>query len=81
MSTLSGKNYPSDPSVRTVQLGQFSDDHAELIAAALEQAGISWWYKQPGTISRIWEWGVRLYVDRERITDARALADTITSSP
>ena len=73
-SRLTGRNYPRDPSVRTTQLGQFSDEHAEVLAGKLESAGISWWFKQPGTISQIWEWGVRLYVDRDRLDEARALA-------
>jgi hypothetical protein len=62
------------PDVRTTYLGEFTQDHAERIAAALEDAGIVWWSKSPGAISRIWEHGVRLFVDRTRLDDARALA-------
>jgi len=69
-----GRAYPHDPKVRTVQLGQFSDEHGEQIAAELEKADITWWYKQPGMFSRIWEWGVRIYVDRERLDEAQAIA-------
>lgn len=62
------------PDVRTTYLGEFTQDHAERIAGALEDAGIVWWSKSPGAISRIWEHGVRLFVDRTRLDDARALA-------
>jgi hypothetical protein len=60
--------------VRTVHLGQFTHEHAEAIAAELERAGIAWWYKAPGFLSQIWEHGVRLFVDRERLQEARAIA-------
>lgn len=61
------------PGVRTVHLGQFTREHANQIAGELEGAGIVWWYKEPGFISSVWEHGVRLYVDRERLEDARAI--------
>jgi hypothetical protein len=67
----------SDPSVRTVHLGQFTHEHAEAIAGELERAGIVWWYKQPGYISSVWEHGVRLFVDRERLDEARAIAERV----
>ena len=60
--------------VRTVHLGQYTHEHAEAIAAELERAGIVWWYKAPGFLSQIWEHGVRLFVDRTRLEDARAIA-------
>ncbi len=60
--------------IRTVHLGQFTHEHAEAIAAELERAGIAWWYKAPGFLSQIWEHGVRLFVDRERLEEARAIA-------
>lgn len=62
------------PDVRTVYFGEFTQAHAEQIAAALEDAGIVWWSKSPGAISRIWEHGVRLFVDRERVDEARTIA-------
>lgn len=65
------------PNVHTVHLGQFTHEHAETIAAELERAGIVWWYKQPGYISSIWEHGVRLFVDRERLDDARSIVDRV----
>ena len=47
------------------------------MAGRLEAAGIEWWYKEPGFISVIWEFGVRLFVDRERLDEARAIADAV----
>lgn len=62
------------PDVRTVYLGEFTREHAERIAGALETMGIVWWYKDPGAISQIWEHGVRMFVDRTKLTEARAAA-------
>lgn len=66
--------------VRTVHLGEFTHEHAEAIAGRLEEAEISWWYKAPGYLSQIWEHGVRLFVDRERLEDARAIAERVLSA-
>jgi hypothetical protein len=63
--------------VRTVHLGQYTHEHAESIAARLEEAGIVWWYKAPGYLSVIWEHGVRLFVDRERLAEAKAIAEAV----
>lgn len=60
--------------MKTVQLGQFTNEHANSIAEGLEKAGITWWYKQPGFFSSIWEKGTRLYVDESRLDDAREVA-------
>lgn len=60
--------------VSTVHLGQFTWEHANAIAGELERAGIVWWSKQPGVISSVWEHGVRLFVDRDRLDEARAIA-------
>lgn len=60
--------------IRTVQLGQFTDEHANDIAGELEAAGIVWWYKQPGYFSSIWEKGTRLFVDDERLEEAQEIA-------
>jgi len=65
------------PDVKTVHLGQFTHEHAEAIAGELEEAGIVWWYKQPGLISTVWEHGVRLFVDRERLDEARAIVERL----
>ncbi len=72
-------NGRADPGrIRTVHLGAFTHDHAEAIAGRLEAAGIVWWYKEPGWLSSVWELGVRLFVDRERLQEAREIADRIS---
>ena len=72
----------SDGRVSTVHLGQFTPEHAEEIAGRLEGAGIVWWYKQPGYFSSIWEKGVRLYVDKERLGESQEIARRVlTESP
>ncbi len=63
--------------VRTTYLGQYTQEHANDIAGELEAAGIVWWYKAPGFLSQIWEHGVRLFVDRQRLEDARAIAERV----
>jgi hypothetical protein len=60
-----------------VHLGQYTHEHADAIAGELEAAGIAWWYKAPGFLSQIWEHGVRLFVDRARLEEARAIADRV----
>jgi hypothetical protein len=60
-----------------VYLGQFTHEHAEAIAAELERADIVWWYKQPGYISAVWEFGVRLFVDRERLDEAKEIVGRV----
>jgi hypothetical protein len=65
---------PMDPNVTTVHLGQFSRETANAIAGKLEEAGISWWYKEPGWLSSLWEFGVRLFVDRTRLAEAQRIA-------
>lgn len=67
--------------VRTVYLGQYTHEHAETIAGELEAAGIVWWYKAPGYLSQIWERGVRLFVDRERLAEAKAIAERVLAGP
>jgi hypothetical protein len=66
--------------VRTVHLGQYTPEHANAIAAELEANGIVWWYKAPGFLSQIWEHGVRLFVDRSRLDEARAIADRVLAA-
>jgi hypothetical protein len=65
--------------ISTVYLGQFTHEHANAIAEELEQAGISWWVKNPGTFAYVFlgEWGPRLFVDEARLDDARAIAERI----
>jgi hypothetical protein len=64
-----------DP-IRTVYLGQFDDERAERLAGMLERAGIVWSYKQPSRITQVFfvgEWGTRLFVDGERLEEAKTL--------
>lgn len=64
----------ADPSLRTVELGQFEHDHAERICADLERADIAWTFKEFGRIVRFFsmaDWGVRLYVDARRLDEAK----------
>jgi len=66
----------TDP-LRSAYLGQFSFERSNLIAEALEEAGISWTYKQFGRWTKLFfagEWGVRLYVDAGKVEAARAIA-------
>lgn len=63
--------------VTTVHLGQFTRESANEIAGKLEEAKISWWYKEPGFFSKIWEHGVRLFVDETRLEEARSLAGDV----
>ena len=65
--------------IRTVYLGRFTHENANRIAGELEAAGIAWWVKNPGTLSYVLlnEWGPRLFVDRDRLEEARAIASRI----
>lgn len=67
--------------ITTTYLGQYSREQANAIAAELEEAGIVWWYKQPGFLSWIWEWGVRLFVDETRLEEARAIVGRARLEP
>ncbi len=69
---------PENPDAITEYLGAFTHDHANDIAEKLEDAGIVWWFKQPGFFSQIWEFGaVRLFVDRTRLSEAREIAKQV----
>ena len=68
---------PTDPNVSTVHLGQFTRETANAIAGRLEEAGIAWWYKEPGWLSSLWELGVRLFVDRTKLADAQRIANDV----
>ena len=63
----------------TVYLGQFTHEHANAIAEKLEEAGIGWWVKNPGTLAYVllMEWGPRLFVDEDRLEEARGIAREI----
>ena len=71
---------PDRRDVRTVHLGQYTHEHADEIAGRLERAGIAWWAKVPGVFTQVWEHGVRLFVDRERLDEARAIADEVLAA-
>jgi len=67
--------------VHTIHLGAYTHAHAESIASELEKARIVWWYKAPGFFSQIWEQSIQLFVDRDRLDEAKAIADRILASP
>jgi hypothetical protein len=66
--------------VSTVHLGQYTRETANEIAGELEDAGITWWYKEPGYLSQVWEYGVRLFVDKSRLAEAKAIAERIVAA-
>lgn len=66
------------PNVRTTYLGEYTRTHAQQLADRLESAGIVWWSKEPSFLSRLWEYGVRIFVDRARLPEAQALAQEVT---
>ena len=67
--------------VHTIHLGAYTHAHAESIASELEKARIVWWYKAPGFFSQIWEQSIRLFVDRDRLEESKAIADRVLASP
>lgn len=68
------------PDVRTVYLGEYTEAHANQIAEQLEADGVVWWAKEPGFLSSLWEHGIRLFVDRTKVDQAKAVAERVTSS-
>ena len=66
-------------SITTVHLGQYTRETANEIAGELEKAGIVWWYKEPGWLSVVWEHGVRLFVDKRRLAEAKEIADRVAA--
>ena len=66
--------------MKSVYLGQYTDENANEIAGALESAKISWSYKQAGFLSRmlfLGDWGTRLFVDADRLDEAKAIAERV----
>ncbi len=64
----------------TVFLGQYTWEDANAIAEQLEDAGIVWWHKQAGPFVRFFfagDWGVRLFVEKARLEEARRLAESV----
>jgi hypothetical protein len=62
---------------RSVYLGQFTDDNAERLVEALEDADIRVWVKSTGRLVRAisaQDWGVRVFVDDADLERARAIA-------
>jgi hypothetical protein len=70
----------SDERVSTVHLGQYTRETANEIAGQLEEAGIIWWYKEPGWLSQVWEQGVRLFVDKARLAEAKGIAERVVAA-
>jgi hypothetical protein len=68
--------------VRTTYLGNYAWATANDIAGGLEDAGIVWWSKNPGTFTRVLfaEFGVRMFVDRARLEEAREIAGRIVAA-
>ncbi len=67
----------------SVYLGQYTDEVANAIAGELEAAEIPWSYKQAGGITKIFfmgEWGTRLFVEKERLVEAKAIAERVSTS-
>lgn len=65
---------------RTVQLGQFTEENAQKVLEALERAGIVHWHKRHGRFVQVLsaaDWGVRVFVEAQRLEDARAIARDI----
>jgi hypothetical protein len=69
----------SSERVSTVHLGQFTRETANAIAEELEAAGITWWFKEPGWLSAAWEFGVRLFVDKRRLSEAKDIVRRVTA--
>lgn len=70
----------TERSGKTTYLGQYTDEHAETIAAQLEEAGIYWWHKKSGRLVRTIfaaDWGVRLFVDESKVEQARAIVKKV----
>jgi hypothetical protein len=64
--------------VKTVHLCACTPEHAEEIGAVLEDAGIVWWVKAPSSgILTFLERDANVFVDRERLDEARGIARAI----
>jgi hypothetical protein len=65
---------------KSAYLGQFTDEVANMIAEELEGAKIAWSYKQAYWLTKIFfagEWGTRLFVDAERLDEAKRIAQLV----
>ena len=66
--------------VKSAYLGQYTDEVANAIASELEKARIAWSYKQAGRFTKIFfmgEWGTRLFVDADRLDEAKRIAQRV----
>jgi len=66
----------TEKSLRTAYLGQFTTEHAEKVAEALEKESIAWTYKRFGKLTKLFfagDWGVRMFVDAARVDEAKAI--------
>ncbi|HJR18813.1 MAG TPA: hypothetical protein VJ922_03750 [Actinomycetota bacterium] len=73
----------TEPRVSTTHLGQFTEEHAEAIAKALEEAGMVWWHKSSGRLVRTLfagDWGVRIFVDSTRLDEAKEIVRRVAAS-
>jgi hypothetical protein len=64
-----------------VHLGEFLPEHASTIGDELNARGIAWWTKDPGAISRIWQLGIEMFVDRDRLEEAIQVAADVSADP
>lgn len=65
---------------RSVYLGQFTDENAERVVAALDEAGIEVRTKSSGSFTRLLfaaDWGVRIFVPDTERERAREIAGRI----
>jgi len=70
----------TNPRIKTAMVGQFTHDQAEAIAKELEEAGITWYYKQAGSLVQTFfrgDWGVRLFADVSRADDIREIVKRV----
>lgn len=73
----------SEPRVSTTHLGQFTEEHAEAIARALDEAGIIWWHKASGRVVRFFsmgDWGVRIFVDSSKLEEATEVVRRVAAT-
>lgn len=73
----------SEQRVSTTHLGQFTEEHAEAIAEALEEAGIVWWHKASGRLVRFFsmgDWGVRIFVDSSKLEEAKEVVRRVAEA-
>ncbi|MDX1622124.1 MAG: hypothetical protein R3320_14100 [Nitriliruptorales bacterium] len=71
------------PQTPTVYLDQYTDENAERIGEALDDAGIVWWSKTSGRFVRFvfaGDWGTRIFVEKGRVDEARRIADEVLAS-